>query len=129
MILTLTIVHVIVSVLLIITVLLQFGKGAEAGFFSSTDSQGVFAGPSQGNILSKSTTFLAVVFLVLAVVLANLRGQTRDSSVFDDEEIAQPLGAEPMNTDSVINTEDAPATGEQAGDQAESQPADKPAAQ
>lgn len=107
MLLTLTIVHVIVSILLIITVLLQFGRGAEAGFFSSTDSQGVFAGPSQSNLLSKSTTFLAIVFLGLALVLANLRGQQRDSSVFDSEEvIAQPLGTQPLGTPDAINTPD-----------------------
>lgn len=112
MILTLTIVHVIVSILLIITVLLQFGKGAEAGFFSNTDSQGVFAGPGQSNLLSKTTTFLAIVFLVLAVVLANLRGQTRDTSVFDSEEVVtNPLGDQAVPADSVINKEDSSQVG------------------
>lgn len=101
MITTLTVVHVIVSILLIVTVLLQFGRGAEAGFFSSTDSQGVFAGPGPSNILTKATTLLAIIFLVLAVVLANLRGQNRDSSVFDNDivETATPLNAAPAKVE------------------------------
>lgn len=83
----LTIVHVIVSVLLILLVLLQFGRGAEAGFFSDTSSSGVFTGPSKDNILVKITTVLAILFLGLAVVLANLRGKEANQSVFDNQPI------------------------------------------
>ena len=85
MIQTLTILHMIISVLLVVTVLLQFGRGAEAGFFSDTSSQGVFAGPGPANILTRVTTVLAIGFLGLALVLANLRGKYRDASIFDDE--------------------------------------------
>ncbi|MCY4643704.1 MAG: preprotein translocase subunit SecG [Bacteriovoracales bacterium] len=87
----LTITHVVVSILLIIVVLLQFGRGAEAGFFSDTSSQGVFAGPGPGNLLGRATTFLSVIFLALALLLANLRGKGRGASLFDDE-------AAPINT-------------------------------
>ena len=75
----------IISVLLVVVVLLQFGKGAEAGFFSATSSQGVFAGSGRGNFLTRLTAFLAVIFLGLALYLAHLRGETRNKSVFDKE--------------------------------------------
>ena len=117
MITTLTIVHVIVSILLIIVVLLQFGRGAEAGFFSDAGSQGVFAGPGQDNILTKITTFLAILFLGLALVLANLRGKQRESSVFDNEvpqAISTPVNAEPSKIENTKKqapaATDAPAT-------------------
>ena len=97
MIQALTILHMIISVLLIIAVLLQFGRGAEAGFFSDTSSQGVFAGPGPANILTKLTTFLAILFLGLALVLANLRGKDRAASVFDDE-VPQVLETTPQTT-------------------------------
>ena len=85
MIQALTVIHMIVSILLVIIVLLQFGRGAEAGFFSDTSSQGVFAGPGPANVLTRLTAFLAVLFLGLALYLAHLRGRYRGSSVFDSE--------------------------------------------
>ena len=97
MIQALTILHMIISVLLIVVVLLQFGRGAEAGFFSDTSSQGVFSGPGPANILTRVTTFLAVVFLGLALVLANLRGKYRNVSIFDDE-VPQVLKTTPGET-------------------------------
>ena len=101
MIMTLTVIHMIISVLLIVIVLLQFGRGAEAGFFSDTSSQGVFAGPGPANILTRMTTFLAVIFLALALYLAHLRGRYQGTSVFDDEvpqvlETKTPLGDAPL---------------------------------
>ena len=83
MIQVLTILHVVISVFLVVLILLQFGRGAEAGFFSDTSSQGVFAGPGPTNILVRATTFLAILFLALALYLAHLRGNYQRSSVFD----------------------------------------------
>ena len=100
MIQALTITHMIVSVLLVVIVLLQFGRGAEAGFFSSTDSQGVFAGPGPANILTRVTSFLAILFLGLALYLAHLRGSQRASSVFD-QETPQALETEQTTTPQV----------------------------
>lgn len=95
----LTIVHMAISVLLVVVVLLQFGRGAEAGFFSDTSSQGVFSGPGQGNILTRLTAFLAVVFLGLALYLAHLRGVTRTSSVFDQEVPSSVMETTPEATE------------------------------
>ena len=56
------ILQAVVSVLIIILVLLQFGKGAEAGLMTAA-SDSVFTSSQQGNILSKMTVVLAVIFL------------------------------------------------------------------
>ena len=100
----LTIVHMIISVLLIAVVLVQFGRGAEAGFFSDTSSQGVFAGPGPANMLTRLTTVLAILFLGLALFLANIRGRYRDASVFDQDIPRTTLGTTPETTQDDAST-------------------------
>jgi len=101
MISSLMIFHGIVSVLLILMVLLQFGKGAEAGLFSGT-SDSVFTGAQQGNILSKVTVVLAILFLGNSILLAKLQSNRAGKSLLDTE---APV-ARPLNTDAA-----APAAG------------------
>ena len=49
---SLMVLQAVVSVFLIILVLLQFGKGAEAGLFSGGGGESVFTGSQQSNIFS-----------------------------------------------------------------------------
>ena len=93
MISTLTIVHVIVSVLLIIVVLLQFGKGAETGLLSAASGGTNFS--PKGNLLSKTTVILSILFLGLCITLAKLRSSEAQKSLFDD----QAAKAKPLNLD------------------------------
>ena len=59
----LIILHVVICILLTITVLVQFGKGAEAGaMMGGGSSQAVFTSSSKGNFFTKMTTFLAIIF-------------------------------------------------------------------
>lgn len=95
MIQTLMILQVIVSVLLIILVLLQFGKGAEAGLISGGASEAVFTGAQKGNIFTKITIVLSILFLGGSVNLARLQGQKTDKSLLDSE---APITA-PLNTE------------------------------
>lgn len=90
---TLMIIQVVISVLLIITVLLQFGKGAEAGLMSGGGaSDAVFSGAQKGNFLSKITTVLSILFLAGSVNLARLQGNKSSSSLLDSEApVALPL--------------------------------------
>ena len=90
---TLMIIQVVISVLLIITVLLQFGKGAEAGLMSGGGaSDAVFSGAQKGNFLSKITTVLSILFLAGSVNLARLQGNKSSSSLLDTEApVALPL--------------------------------------
>jgi preprotein translocase subunit SecG len=82
---TLMIFQAAVSLLLIVLVLLQFGKGAEAGLMGGGASESVFSGSQQGNILSKITVLLAVLFLGNSVLLAKLQSQRTGTSIMDGE--------------------------------------------
>jgi len=88
----LTIIHAIISFLLIVVVLLQFGKGAELGATMGGSSQGLLTASQSGNILTKATTLLAVIFLVNSVVLSILSNKEARSSIMDTEApVAAPL--------------------------------------
>ena len=83
----------VVSVLLIIMVLLQFGKGAEAGLISGGGaSDAVFSSAQTGNILSKITVVLSILFLGGSINLARLQSKTSGKSLLDSEApVAVPL--------------------------------------
>ena len=90
---TLMILQAVVSVLLIITVLLQFGKGAEAGLLGGS-SDSIFTGAQQANIFSKITIVLSVVFLANSVFLAKLQGDKSSRSILESEALStNPLQA------------------------------------
>ncbi|MBL6750731.1 MAG: preprotein translocase subunit SecG [Nevskia sp.] len=73
----LIVVYVLVSVGLVGLVLIQHGKGADAGAaFGSGASGTVFGARGSANFLSRTTAWLAVVFFALSLGLAYLvRGQ------------------------------------------------------
>ena len=74
----LLILHVVVCVLLTIVVLLQFGKGAEAGaMMGSGSSQAIFTSSAKGNFFTKMTTVLAVTFMVTSISLTILKSKNR----------------------------------------------------
>jgi preprotein translocase subunit SecG len=65
-----TAIHVIVSLLLIVIILLQQGKSADlAAAFGGQGSQTAFGPRSAANLLTKSTTWLAAIFIVTSVTL------------------------------------------------------------
>ena len=67
----LLIVQVICAIALIGFILIQHGKGADAGAaFGSGASTTVFGASGSGNFLTKTTTALAFVFLLNSLVLA-----------------------------------------------------------
>ncbi len=104
MITTLIVLHVIICVLLVVTVLLQFGKGAEVGaVMGGGASQAVFSSSSKGNFFTKLTTALAIGFMMNSIALTTLKSREAKKSLFDDE---QELVA-PLNSDT---TTAAPAT-------------------
>lgn len=66
-------VHAIVCVALIIVVLLQSSKGGGlAGAFGGGGGQTMFGGQETATFLSKTTTYLAIGFMVLSLALAFL---------------------------------------------------------
>ena len=93
MITLLKVIHVIVAVLLVIVVLMQFGRGSEIGaVFGGTSTQAVF-GSSAPTILEKITMVLAAIFMITSAVLAYLA--TRPSTVFDRAPVEQKMEKTP----------------------------------
>lgn len=66
----LIILHVVVCLLLIGIVLLQHGKGADAGAAFGGSSQTLFGSEGPLPLLNKITTAVAVIFMVTSVTLA-----------------------------------------------------------
>jgi preprotein translocase subunit SecG len=78
------VVHVAVAIAIIGLVLLQQGKGADAGAaFGSGASQTVFGASGSGNFLTRSTTVAAVIFFVTSLVLAIYAKQYSVGAGFD----------------------------------------------
>lgn len=76
--------HVLVSITLIGLVLLQQGKGAEAGAsFGSGASQTVFGSQGSGSFLFKLTALFACAFFVTSLTLGYLAGHrsTQDDPI------------------------------------------------
>jgi preprotein translocase subunit SecG len=107
----------IISILLIITVLLQFGKGAEAGLMTAAGSESMMSSSTRGNLMSKFTTFLAILFLGNSILLARLQDTKHQKSLLDNEKAV----ARPLNSDAA----QAPATPAAAAPVAPTAPATK----
>ena len=73
---TVIVVHILVSLGLIGLVMIQQGKGAEAGAsFGGGASQTVFGSQGSGSFLTRITDYMAVVFFVTSVSLAVIAKQ------------------------------------------------------
>ena len=74
-------IHTIVSLLLIAVVLMQASQGGGlSGTFGGNAASSVLGGQNAGNVLSRITTWLATLFLVLAVIISVLSGPTDEST-------------------------------------------------
>jgi preprotein translocase subunit SecG len=85
----------ITSVLLIIVVLLQFGKGAEAGLMTAAGSESIMSSSTRGNIMTKITAVLAIIFLGNSILLARLQDSKFQKSLLDSEKpVSRPLNSD-----------------------------------
>ncbi len=81
MIVFLIVLHTIVSILLISVVLMQASQGGGlSGTFGGQAASSILGGQGAGNVLSKITTWLAVVFIGLAILISILSGPNSDTS-------------------------------------------------
>ena len=81
------VVHILVSVFLIGVILLQQGRSADlAGAFGGQGSQTAFGPRAAANVLTRLTTWGAVIFMTTSLALTILyqRGSNRSHSVLDD---------------------------------------------
>jgi preprotein translocase subunit SecG len=93
----LSIVHVIIASGLILIVLLQSGKGADIGAaFGGGSSQTVFGGRGAATFLSKLTTVLAVLFMVMSIALTIVSAQRGTSSVVPEDAPKPAAKSEPV---------------------------------
>lgn len=84
MIILVTTVHILVCLGLIVVVLLQTGKGTDMGAaFGGGASTTVFGGSGAGNLLTRVTTGMAVVFMLTSLTLGYFAEQGPVSSIFE----------------------------------------------
>ena len=81
MITLLTVIHVAVCLFLIVIVLLQHGKGADAGATFGGSSQSLFGSEGPLPLLNKITTTVAIVFMLTSVALAYFSSSKSTGSV------------------------------------------------
>lgn len=136
--LAISILHVLVCIFLVLTILLQAGKGASVGAaFGGAGSQTVFGGRGAQTFLSKLTTAAAAVFFLTSLVLSFASTATPDRSVLEGERA--PVAAPPADGQALPETPPtaapaaeegaAPEAVEPAPEQAPAAPAEAPAAE
>ncbi len=86
-----TVLHVMAAFCLILTVLLQAGKGAAMGSgLGAGSSQTMFGSSGAGNFLTKLTTGIAILFMVTSLTLATFSNNNKSRSVIQGIEESLP---------------------------------------
>ena len=99
------VIHIFTTVALITLVMLQTGKGAEAGAaFGGGASSTVFGSRGAGSFLTRSTAILATVFFITSLSLAYLSG--KDTTTKSITDVVAPVQSD---TESVKSKGDMPA--------------------
>ena len=79
-------IHILICLSLIGIVLIQGGKGAEAGAsFGGGGSNTIFGASGGQSFLGKVTTGVAVIFMLTSLALAIFWGQSGSSSIMPDQ--------------------------------------------
>ena len=100
MIVFLIVMHTIVSIVLISVVLMQASQGGGlSGTFGGQAASSILGGQSAGNVLSKITTWLAIIFIGLAIFISILSGPTTEtsSSLVKKASENNPIQQQPQN--------------------------------
>jgi preprotein translocase subunit SecG len=85
--------HLLIALAIIGLIMLQQGKGADMGAsFGAGASQTLFGSDGSGNVLTKATAWLVVLFFVTSFSLALL--VSKRSTVADELDLAIPVAAE-----------------------------------
>lgn len=99
------VIHVLLALGLIVLVLIQHGKGADAGAaFGSGASATVFGARGSSSFLTRATGILATLFFITSLCLAYLAGQTTETkSVTEITPAVVTEPAKPATTSDVPN--------------------------
>lgn len=102
--------HVVIAVALVGLVLIQQGKGADAGAaFGGGASQTVFGSQGSGSFLTRVTTFLAILFFVTSFTLAVFAKQRAEVAGEAGIPTAQQAPAAAQEKQAADEQSDAPA--------------------
>ena len=94
------VIHIIAALSLILTVLLQAGKGAAMGSgLGAGSSQTMFGSSGAGNFLTKLTTGIAILFMVTSLTLAVFSTKKKSSSLIQEVEEPAKKREPPVSTD------------------------------
>ncbi|MGA9853894.1 MAG: preprotein translocase subunit SecG [Gammaproteobacteria bacterium] len=121
----LEIILVFVAVALVIFILLQQGKGADAGAaFGSGASGTVFGAGGSANFLSRATAILATLFFILALAMAYLshHNPAAPQSIVERAAQQQAAAALPATPQAPPAIKTPTATTKPSGSQAPAQP-------
>lgn len=93
-------IHLIIAFLLIVLVLIQHGKGADAGANfggGGSSSQSVFGSSGSGTFLSRMTAVVATIFFVTSLTLAYIGSQKAKGYQSVAKEAASAAAVEPTD--------------------------------
>ncbi len=118
----LLVVQVLLSISLIVLILMQHGKGADAGAaFGSGASATVFGARGSGNFMTRATTIIAILFFSVSLSLAYVSSNRAAPDSVTGSVIAQEVETAPMQQESDMPPVD--------GDSIDSQESDLPPAE
>ncbi|ACC98731.1 Pre-protein translocase, SecG subunit [Elusimicrobium minutum Pei191] len=82
------VIHFLACILLILSVLMQSGKGSAAGIFGGGGgSDALFAGPTAFNFLNRFTAVVAITLFCTSITLTVLTAKRGASSVVDNVKV------------------------------------------
>ena len=89
-------IHILIAVALVAVILLQRSEGGGLGIGGSSSGGGFMTARGTANLMTRTTTFLAIGFFATTVVLAILAGYSNEPASIVDEVLqqapAQPSG-------------------------------------
>ncbi|MES1966040.1 preprotein translocase subunit SecG [Psychrobacter sp. AH5] len=90
--------HIIVAIAMIGLILIQHGKGADAGASFGAGSSGtVFGAAGTANFLTRATAVLTVIFFITSMALAvHAREQAQDQISLDTSSLSVPANPRPL---------------------------------
>ena len=97
-----TVLHVFACFFLIVVVLLQTGKGADIGAVFGGSSQTIFGSSGAGNLLTRLTTWTAVIFMFTSLYLTWNSTRHVGRSIADTIPILYGGSVKPDNIDGLM---------------------------
>ncbi|MBI3303679.1 MAG: preprotein translocase subunit SecG [Deltaproteobacteria bacterium] len=121
-----TVIHVVACFFLAAVVLLQTGKGSDAGAVFGGSSQTIFGSSGAGNLLTKLTSASAIIFMLTSLTLTYGAAKQSTKSIFDSTPARAPAPAAPESAPAAqtgTSAEGQAAATTPAGEQAPAAPA------